>query len=770
MTKIIKIVSFAFITGALLCSNAFARFSVLPYIQNTTATSVTICWETDEIQESLVKYGTGKNVSYQYSAEGPQGKKHRVAIKNLKPGTLYYYQVLSGKDVIPAGNRDFYFNTASRAGEPFVFAVYGDTRNGLNSYDTDHEAVINSIMKFSAPQFCLVTGDLVDKGSDTFLWENFLRIENSITRHAVIYPTYGSNDLSKGKDTYDNYFVLPNGGKWYSFDWGGCHFIGLYAWDTFAQSKKELSPDSEQYKWLVKDLESETNKKALFTVVFMHDAIYQYGKPKNTNLEKYWVPLFKKYGVDTVYCSGAHLYEHTVIDGIHYVISGGGGAEMQSNYATGDTTNVIYEFHHCKVSVNPPVLKSEAINVNGNVLDSFILVSNFAEKGSENSNSSLGLSGNSNSSERIEIIEGALVQDDNKPIKLALFSTDCVYCHEIENTTLPALAKKLNIDLELHVFPLRDRGNFEKLVILENEYNDHDNPVPAVFLGGKILGGEKEIKQNLENLLIDLKEMPPETREARTDLKISEKSYDAENNIVQRFKSFSLLPIMVAGLIDGINPCAFATIIFLLSYLAILRKSKQELILAGIVFTFAVFITYFAVGLGGFSFFRAMSSYQLISKILRYLIIGLVFTLGILSLIDYYKCLKGKASEMFLQLPKNLKDRIHGQIRNYAATGGLLASTLVLGFLVSLFELACTGQIYLPTLQYMAGLSQYRGAAIKYLFLYNIMFILPLAIIFIFTVFGTTSSGFLRFFEKKVALIKLLTAILFLLLGIILLN
>jgi len=42
---------------------------------------------------------------------------------------------------------------------------------------------------------------------------------------------------------------------------------------------------------------------------------------------------------------------------------------------------------------------------------------------------------------------------------------------------------------------------------------------------------------------------------------------EAEESMVDRFKSLGLLTIVSPGLIDGINPCAFATLIFFISYL-----------------------------------------------------------------------------------------------------------------------------------------------------------------------------------------------------------
>ena len=56
--------------------------------------------------------------------------------------------------------------------------------------------------------------------------------------------------------------------------------------------------------------------------------------------------------------------------------------------------------------------------------------------------------------------------------------------------------------------------------------------------------------------------------------------------------------LVLAGLVDGINPCAFATIIFLLSYLQVTRRRPVEIAQVGLSFIIGVFITYFLLGLG----------------------------------------------------------------------------------------------------------------------------------------------------------------------------
>jgi cytochrome c biogenesis protein CcdA len=71
----------------------------------------------------------------------------------------------------------------------------------------------------------------------------------------------------------------------------------------------------------------------------------------------------------------------------------------------------------------------------------------------------------------------------------------------------------------------------------------------------------------------------------------------AQVQVEQRVESLTLPVVMLAGLIDGVNPCAFATIIFFLSYLQIARRTPREMLMVGIAFISAVFLAYFLAGL-----------------------------------------------------------------------------------------------------------------------------------------------------------------------------
>jgi len=60
-----------------------------------------------------------------------------------------------------------------------------------------------------------------------------------------------------------------------------------------------------------------------------------------------------------------------------------------------------------------------------------------------------------------------------------------------------------------------------------------------------------------------------------------------------------LLPaVLLTGLVDGINPCAMAILLFFVSFLFTIRKTRVSIARMGAVYIAAVYVVYFSVGLG----------------------------------------------------------------------------------------------------------------------------------------------------------------------------
>jgi len=240
---------------------------------------------------------------------------------------------------------------------------------------------------------------------------------------------------------------------------------------------------------------------------------------------------------------------------------------------------------------------------------------------------------------------------------------------------------------------------------------------------------------------------------------------EVEKTIVERFRSFGLLTIVGAGLLDGINPCAFATMIFLISYLSIRKRQGAVLLATGGAFTAGVFLAYLGVGFG---FLRALASLPFLQAIGKWiygltalLCLGLAFG----SVLDYFKAKKGRLADMTLKLPESLRNVSKRLIREGTGARRFVLSSFILGLGVSIVELACTGQVYLPTVIFMLGIPEWRARASLALLIYNVMFILPLVVVFLAVYWGTTSQQLIEWMNRHAAAVKLATAVLFVLLA-----
>ena len=239
----------------------------------------------------------------------------------------------------------------------------------------------------------------------------------------------------------------------------------------------------------------------------------------------------------------------------------------------------------------------------------------------------------------------------------------------------------------------------------------------------------------------------------------------AQQSIVARFRSFGVAPVLAAGLVDGLNPCAFATMIFFVSYMAIAKRRGREILFVGGAFTLGVFLAYLLIGLGFLTAIKSLSFLVTVAKAVYLATAVFCFGLAAVSVRDFVRIRRGGLAEMSLQLPGYLKDRIHKVVREQARVRRFVLAAFASGFVISLLELLCTGQVYLPTIVFVVGVPELRAQATLYLVLYNLMFIVPLVGIFVLAYFGTTSRDLTRFLQKRAATIKLAMAAVFAALG-----
>jgi len=280
---------------------------------------------------------------------------------------------------------------------------------------------------------------------------------------------------------------------------------------------------------------------------------------------------------------------------------------------------------------------------------------------------------------------------------------------------------------------------------------------PSVFIGQDYLITRDVNDKNLIALIEKYKykgTMPPWE-------KVEEYLKEAEKNIVNRFKGLVITTVLFAGLVDGVNPCAFVTIVFFISYLAFVGRKGRTLLLVGLSFTVAVFTTYSLIGLGLLKFLQSLSFIPILARIVYLLTAAGAIILGILCIYDYTKYREGDYDDSILKLPDFLHKKINKVIREKVRVRNYLLASFVTGFFISILEFACTGQVYLPTIIFVTNIPSLKARAISYLVIYNFCFILPLVLIFLLAYKGMTSERLTVFWKKEGKIVKLLMAVVF---------
>ncbi len=181
--------------------------------------------------------------------------------------------------------------------------------------------------------------------------------------------------------------------------------------------------------------------------------------------------------------------------------------------------------------------------------------------------------------------------------------------------------------------------------------------------------------------------------------------------------------VLVAGVIDGINPCAFTVLLlFITALLSTLKagetsvqSTRARMVGMGSIYIGAVFVTYLALGVGLLKVATIFTRQHLPARIGALVAI----LMGLWMLKDYFLPDFGWR----LQAPGKI-----GMVACQAAKKATVPALITGGFLIGLCTVPCSGAVYLGVLSLLA-LQPTAFLGYSYLLLYNIVFILPLVAI-----------------------------------------
>ncbi len=266
---------------------------------------------------------------------------------------------------------------------PFTFAVVGDSRPGgifslfgRTNVNETRQVIIDKIAA-SNPAFVVNTGDLVKQGSDKKAWREF-EVQNKIFKDKnILYcPILGNHDYSGNQlEALANYFeCFPNVGKqlWYTLTYANCALVMLDS--NFNKLSEEKI--ASQNKWLEETLARyQADSRISYVIAFFHNPPFTNStihKPDKL-VQEYFVPRLEACPkVKFAFSGHVHTYERFRVNGINYIVTGGGGSPLdklpppgKSRYPDAfDTTGTKPRgTHFCLVTVGKDHIELKTLNL-----------------------------------------------------------------------------------------------------------------------------------------------------------------------------------------------------------------------------------------------------------------------------------------------------------------------------------------------------------------------------------------------------------------------
>lgn len=216
------------------------------------------------------------------------------------------------------------------------------------------------------------------------------------------------------------------------------------------------------------------------------------------------------------------------------------------------------------------------------------------------------------------------------------------------------------------------------------------------------------------------------------------------------------LPLITLGALgDSINPCAIAVLVFLVTFLISIKERNWKFLAIALVYILMVYLTYFFAGLGLLTFVQRLG----ITQIVYYIAAIVVIIAGLINIKDVF----WEGHGFSLAIPESKKPIIQKYIQK-----ATIPAAIILGVLVALIELPCTGGIYIAVIGLLAENATYTQG-ILYLLYYNLIFILPLIIIVFLAYFSLSSETLNSWRKKNKKGMRLVMGIVMILLGLLML-
>jgi cytochrome c biogenesis protein CcdA len=279
-------------------------------------------------------------------------------------------------------------------------------------------------------------------------------------------------------------------------------------------------------------------------------------------------------------------------------------------------------------------------------------------------------------------------------------------------------------------------GNRSNMLLLQDYFDKFNVPkcrrgVPAVFTSDSYLVGS--------GIAVELHNFVNASRQAVSN----EAEAVAVDNAAKagEFDGFSLLTLTVAALVDSVNPCSMAILFFLMAGLLMFRK-REKALKVGLAFTLSVFVANLLFGLGILTAIGITS----FSSMFKVVAGAVAIVTGVLLVKD---CFWYRRGGFTMEVPSFLKPYLKRRLsRAFFGKDSSILAAFAIGFLVSSFEVPCTGGPYFYVLASVAD-EALRLQTLPVLLYYNLVFVLPLLVITALLYFGSVHVERARGWQER---------------------
>jgi len=325
-------------------------------------------WQLILSDTCLFEWGEDTSYSRASLETTERGDDHQFSrtVAGLTPGEMYYYRVTAGGNQY-AGS----FRAAPAADAVEVkFFAYGDTR----TYPADHDDVAARIVsKYTADPdlqtMIINVGDLIADGDIESHWDdqffspayaNIQEVLGNLAYQACMGNHEGSGDL------FVKYLPYPFvSDRYWSFDYGPAHFVVVDQYVSYTTGSAQLT-------WIENDLAASTKP---WKFIHLHQPGWGGGSHTNDfNVQNYIQPLCEQYGVYMVFAGHNHNYVRALVNGVHHITTGGGGAPLYApNLTWPNVVTGTMAHHFCVVEIDRGALHFSAITKDDVLIDSLTI-------------------------------------------------------------------------------------------------------------------------------------------------------------------------------------------------------------------------------------------------------------------------------------------------------------------------------------------------------------------------------------------------------------